>query len=166
MTDWSQLRAPWAGRWMQFMPVEAYPKPPAPLCYVVVLILNEQGQFLLANIRDRGYCVPSGRIEPGEAPEQSARREAYEEAGAVLQELQLIGWYLLEPCSPKEPEPCASPVYLAHAEQVGLPEMPAESLGTHWATLDELPTLYYDWSPLLEAVFRYAWERSRTHGER
>ncbi len=163
MTDWNQLRDVWAGRWMRFLPAEAFPEPPAPTRYVVVLIVNEQGQFLLANIKNRGYCVPSGRIEPGETPEQSARREAYEEAGAVLSHLHLVGWYLLEPCSPQEPEPCASPVYLARAEHLDNPTMPTESLGTYWARLDELPHLYYDWSPLLEAVFRYAWEWSRTH---
>ncbi len=147
---------------MRFVPAEPFGEAPAKPRYVVVLILNEQGQFLLANIRGRGYCAPSGRIEKGESPEESARREVYEEAGAVLSELHLLGWYLLTPCSSEEPEPCASPVYLARAESVGVPTEPNESLGTRWASLDELPSLYYEWSPLLEAVFRYATERSRT----
>ncbi|MCS6919318.1 MAG: NUDIX hydrolase [Fimbriimonadales bacterium] len=165
MTDWDALTAIWAGRWMRFAPAGSGTELPAP-CYVVVLISDGAGRYLLANIRERGYCAPSGRIEAGETPEAAARREAYEEAGAILSEIQPLGAYLLSPCSAQEPSPCSAPVYLARAERIEPLHADSESQGVRWATLEELPAIYYDWSPLIEAVFRYAEEWRQAAGER
>lgn len=157
MSKWRELEAVWAGRRMRFEPAEgrALPEQP-PARYVVVLVSDGGARYLLAEIRERGYCAPSGRIEPAETAEQAAFREAYEEAGARLENLQLLGWYWLEPCSAHEPEPCLAPVFWGRAAQ--LEPIPAveESLGRRWARIEEMPALYYDWSPLIEAVFRYA----------
>ncbi|MCS7273515.1 MAG: NUDIX hydrolase [Fimbriimonadales bacterium] len=160
MSQWRTLQAQWAGRWMRFVPADS-DEPLPPPRYVVVLISDEAGRYLLANIQARGYCAPSGHIEPGESPEAAARREAYEETGAVLAQLHILGAYVLSPCSPDEPEPCSAPVYLARAERIDPLGAESESRGIQWATLEELPALYYDWSPLLEAVFAYAEQRRR-----
>jgi 8-oxo-dGTP diphosphatase len=165
LTDWATLTAMWAGRQMRFVPDETPIDAPRP-CYVVVLISDGAGRYLLAHIRDRGYCAPSGRIEPGESPDSAALREAYEESGAVLRELRLLGHYLLEPCSVAEPEPCSAPVFLARAERLEPLQPDSESQGVLWASLDEMPALYYDWSPLIETVFRYAEERRKALWER
>ncbi|BCW95383.1 MAG: NUDIX hydrolase [Fimbriimonadales bacterium] len=165
MTDWATLEAVWAGRRMRFVPDETPVQSPRP-CYVVALISDGAGRYLLAHIRERGYCAPSGRIEPNESPDAAARREAYEESGAVLQSIHLIGHYLLEPCSLNEPEPCSAPVFLARAARLEPLRADSESQGVRWATLDEMPALYYDWSPLIEAVFRYAEERRQAFWER
>jgi 8-oxo-dGTP diphosphatase len=161
MNDWEHLRAEWAGRQMQFVP--SVPPPAAKAHYVVVLIRDEEAceRFLIAQIKGRGYCTPSGRVEAGESPEEAARREAYEEAGAILATLELLGYYRLQPCSAEEPEECIAPVYLARSEQLMPLPAGSESQGVRWATLEEMPTLYYQWSPLVEAVFRYACERGR-----
>lgn len=165
MTDWATLTAVWAGRQMRFVPDETPPKTPTPN-YVVVLISDGAGRYLLAHIRGRGYCAPSGHIEPCESLEAAARREAYEESGAVLKHLHLLGHYLLEPCSVAEPEPCSAPVFLAQAAHLEPLSPDSESQGVRWAHLREMPTLYYDWSALIEAVFRYAEERRQALWER
>lgn len=165
MTDWDALTAIWAGRQMRFVPAENASNLPAPR-YVVVLITDGAGRYLLADIRGRGYCAPSGRIEPNEMPDAAAYREAREESGAILKALHYLGSYRLEPCSEQEPLPCSAPVFLARAERVEPLHARSESLGIRWATIAELPAIYYDWSPLIEAVFRYAEERRKTLWER
>ncbi|MCS6918137.1 MAG: NUDIX hydrolase [Fimbriimonadales bacterium] len=165
MTDWDALTAVWAGRRMRFLPAPFVGELPPPR-YVVVLISDGAGRYLLANIRGRGYCAPSGRIEPDETPEAAARREAHEESGAIVAQLHPLGDYLLEPCSEQEPSPCRAPVFLARAERIEALHACSESQGVRWASLTELPQIYYDWSPLIEAVFRYAEERRESLWER
>lgn len=167
MIDWHTLESVWAGRRMRFEPYTGGAvRDDLPARYVVVLISDAAGRYLLANIRGRGYCAPSGRIETGETPEQTARREAYEETGARLKALHLIGWYLLEPCSDQEAQPCLAPVYWAPVDHLEPIPNIEESLGRYWARLDELPKIYYDWSPLIEAVFRYADTTGKTLAQR
>lgn len=65
-----------AGRW------EVVRHAPA----VVILALNEQGQMLLVRqwrpaVSAHTLEAPAGLIDPGEEPEQAARRELQEEAG-------------------------------------------------------------------------------------
>ncbi|MCX7993945.1 MAG: NUDIX hydrolase [Fimbriimonadales bacterium] len=165
MISWNTLESVWAGRRMRFLPAEdaTVLLPP---CYVVVLITDGAGRYLLANIRGRGYCAPSGRIEPCETPEAAAVREAYEESGAVVEQLHWLGTYLLEPCSEREPSPCSAPVFLTLAVRLDALQAESESQGVRWATPDELPAIYYDWSPLIEAVFNYAEERRQALWER
>lgn len=165
MTEWETLTAVWAGRRMRFVPCTQANALPDPR-YVVVLISDGAGRYLLANIRHRGYCAPSGRIEPGESAEAAARREAYEESGAVVERLYWLGSYELTPCSEQEPAPCSAPVFLAYAQRIDPLGAGSESQGVRWATLAELPRIYYDWSPLMEAVFRYAEERRQALWER
>ena len=43
----------------------------------------------------RGWGLPGGRLEPGEMPEDCARREIYEETSVELNSLKLIGaWHI------------------------------------------------------------------------
>ncbi|GIV05718.1 MAG: hypothetical protein KatS3mg016_1293 [Fimbriimonadales bacterium] len=165
MTDWNALTAVWAGRQMRFVPSKNALNLPNPR-YVVVLITDGAGRYLLADIRGRGYCAPSGRIEPNEMPDAAAHREAREESGAILSALYYLGSYLLEPCSEQEPLPCSAPVFLAHTKRIEPLHACSESQGICWATIAELPAIYYDWSPLIEAVFRYAEERRKALWER
>ena len=61
-----------------------------------VVCLTYRGERpLLVRHRRRGWEFPGGHGEPGESPWATARREAREEAGASLAELNLIGYYVL-----------------------------------------------------------------------
>lgn len=53
------------------------------------------GHLLWVQHPSRGWEVPGGKIEPGETPEEAVLREAYEEAGAQLRNLQWLGEYAI-----------------------------------------------------------------------
>ena len=56
--------------------------------YVVILSLY-QGKILLSRHKDRDtWETQGGHIEPGETPLQAARRELFEESGAVRYEIR------------------------------------------------------------------------------
>lgn len=66
------------------------------------LVLAFDGDRLLqTNLAARGWDIVGGHIEPGESPEEAARREAYEEAGARLGELHLLGYQHLRLLGPR-----------------------------------------------------------------
>lgn len=50
---------------------------------------------LLVRHRDRAWEFPGGHTEPGESVEDTARREALEEAGASLDDIRVVGHYVL-----------------------------------------------------------------------
>ena len=61
--------------------------------YVVVLS-RYQGKLLLSQHRDRNtWETQGGHIEPGETPEEAARRELWEESGAELFSLEPVCGY-------------------------------------------------------------------------
>lgn len=59
-----------------------------------VLVICQQGDsWLLTRHKKRGLEFPGGKVESGETLEDAARREVYEETGAVLENLIQIGTY-------------------------------------------------------------------------
>lgn len=65
---------------------------------VSVVVTNERGDILLTH--NRRYTtgrleweVPAGRVETGESPESTARRECLEETGCTLRALRYLGWH-------------------------------------------------------------------------
>ena len=65
---------------------------------VSVVITNEHGDILLTH--NRRYTtgrleweVPAGRVETGESPEATARRECLEETGCTLRQLRYLCWH-------------------------------------------------------------------------
>lgn len=162
--DWERLEADWAGARLCFQPTHPHPVPhlPAPLSHILIAILHEK-RFLLTRIEGRGWCIPSGHIEPGETPEEAAQREAYEEAGAHIKNLQLMGYYRLLPAGINTAQgESESYALLYRAEPVSIEPLPpgSESQGIAWAELEALPDLYFQWSPLMEAVFHYVFEKA------
>jgi len=136
---------------LEFFPAPYHP----PLRAFAVLVfpwMNEQ--VLLCHIGDRGWCVPSGRVEPNEESIHAAQREAIEEAGAVLSEVQYIGCYRIsERTEVRWAEVFVTSV--ADLVEIGCPE---ESLGRKLVDPSELPGIYHQWNPLIEEVFRYSRE--------
>lgn len=61
---------------------------------VGVLIRNAAGAVLLEKRRDCGlWCVPGGRVEPGESLQATAAREVFEETGLRITVTRLVGVY-------------------------------------------------------------------------
>lgn len=58
---------------------------------VAGLIHDEEGRLLLVQTRNGHWSLPAGAIEPGESPEDSARREVEEETGLQVSSLRLAG---------------------------------------------------------------------------
>ncbi|WP_042354707.1 RNA deprotection pyrophosphohydrolase [Bacillus rubiinfantis] len=59
----------------------------------VFVICQFGDKWLLTNHKLRGLEFPGGKREPGETLEEAARREVYEETGAIITELQHIAHY-------------------------------------------------------------------------
>jgi 8-oxo-dGTP diphosphatase len=68
----------------------------------------------------RGWDIPGGHVEPGEWPEATVRREVYEETGAILGDLEPLGYQAIRilgsvPPGYRYPSPDSYQVfYLAH----------------------------------------------------
>ncbi|MBL8069123.1 MAG: NUDIX hydrolase [Armatimonadetes bacterium] len=135
---------------LDFFPVPF--QPPAPTFAVVVFAWQEES-VLLAEIPGRGWCVPSGRVEIGERPDQTAIRETFEETGAVIAPPSLIGYNRWESVGSALRWVA---VFAARVESLGSIPKGSESAGRSLCPLAGLPKTYYLWNPLTEAVFRYS----------
>lgn len=143
--------------------------PEAPLSAALVFALQE-GDFILADIAGRGWCIPGGHIEATESGEEAARREVWEEIGATLGPLHLLGHYVLAPLHTEtsqtntnetiEPKSAKGQHHLVvayWAEVIALEALPhgSESKGIRRCPYKDLQTHYYTWDVLLETVFAY-----------
>ncbi len=125
-------------------------------CAAALVFPLSGDRVLLADIRDRGWCIPGGRIEPGEAPEKAARREAWEECGAALGPLIALGATVALTAEGREITLAIS--YVSNVVRVDPVPAGSESLGIRFAARDELHVLYYRWDELMAAMFDSAWE--------
>jgi len=120
------------------------------------------GKVLICDIEDRGWCIPSGRVEPDETSLEAVKREALEEGGAELADVQYIGCYQIT----ERQEVRWADVYAARVGKLVDITMTEESLGRKLVTMEELPTVYHLWTPLTEMVFVHSREildRSESH---
>lgn len=127
----------------------------APLRAFAGLVFPWDGErVLLADICGRGWCIPSGRVEAFETSLDAVRREALEEAGAVLKDLQYIGCYHIS----ERREVRWADCFVARIERLVEIGMKEESKGRRLATLEELPEIYHLWNPLTMMVFEHSRE--------
>jgi 8-oxo-dGTP diphosphatase len=136
--------------------LQFFPAPfKAPLRTFAVLVFAWQGdRVVICDIEDRGWCIPSGRVEPSETSLEAAHREAQEEGGVELERVQYIGCYQIS----ERREVRWADCYAAKVTNVGEISMKEESLGMRLVTVEELPAIYHLWNPLTEAVFQYSRE--------
>ena len=126
--------------------------------YVVVLS-RYRGQFLLSRHQARStWETQGGHIEPGETPLEAARRELYEESGAVQFRIAPAFDYW----AGEEPNGSGSGGVVFAAEIDELGALPASEMAKT-ACFDALPScLTYPW--ITPVLFSYAektkaWER-------
>ena len=135
----------------------------APLRSFAGLVFPWEGdRVLIADICGRGWCIPSGRVEVNETSLQAVQREALEEGGAILKDLQYIGCYHISERSEVRWADC----YAARIDKLVEIQMIEESKGRNLVTLEELPALYHLWNPLTMMVFQHSREilaRSEKH---
>jgi 8-oxo-dGTP diphosphatase len=122
--------------------------------FAVLVFPWDGDKVLICDIEDRGWCIPSGRVEAGESSLEAARREALEEGGVKLDGLQYIGCYHIS----ERREVRWADCYAARVEELVEIGMAEESKGRKLVTMDELPALYHVWNPLTEMVFKYSRE--------
>jgi 8-oxo-dGTP diphosphatase len=75
--------------------------PPAEMIATALVLAFDRDRLLQTHLAVRGWDIVGGHIEPGESPEEAARREAYEEAGARLGELHVLGYQRLHLFGPR-----------------------------------------------------------------
>lgn len=59
----------------------------------VLVICQYEGSWFLTRHKKRGLEFPGGKVEKGETLEAAARRETFEETGAIIGALQFIAEY-------------------------------------------------------------------------
>ena len=134
----------------------------APLRAFAALVFPWQDEkVLIVNIEDRGWCIPSGRLEPEETSLDAIIREAKEEAGATLSEIHYIGCYRVTQRS----EVRWVDVFASHIESLGEIDPNFESMGRQFLTMEELPEVYHLWNPLTEQVFLHSKDVLDRHEE-
>ena len=75
--------------------------PPRELVTTALAVAFAGDRLLMTNLRSRGWDIPGGHVELGEQPEESVRREVYEEAGARLGSMRLLGYQRLRLLGPQ-----------------------------------------------------------------
>jgi 8-oxo-dGTP diphosphatase len=75
--------------------------PASEMTATALVFAFDRDRLLQTNLVARGWDIVGGHIEPGESPEEAARREAYEEAGARLGELHVLGYQCLRLLGPR-----------------------------------------------------------------
>lgn len=128
------------------------------LKYALVFAVDGE-RIAIAHIVDRGWCIPGGKLEPGERPEHAARREAYEEAGLTLGPLLPLGYTTRADGDAQRP---IAACYLAGIESIEPLSSQWESTEMRLVPWNEIESLYYLWDPLMESMFAYAEKHSVT----
>lgn len=107
----------------------------------------------MCSIPGRGWCIPSGRVEPHEQGEEAARREAHEEGGVTLGELRYLGCYRISDGR----STLWAEAYTGDVEELGEIPEGSESSERRLVCPSELPEMYHNWDELTQAMFEYAW---------
>ena len=111
---------------------------PSPTWVIALVVVRDDDRFVLVEeLRDRGWFLPAGRVEPGETLLSGARREVREEAGL---EVELDGIIRIEHTpATGQLDARLRVVFVAHPIGGTLKTEPdGESRGAAWVRLSEL----------------------------
>lgn len=78
--------------------------PPAELITAALALIFDGDRFLMTRLNTRGWDIPGGHIEPGESPEETVRREIYEETAVRVGPLHLLAYEQFIIHSPRPPD--------------------------------------------------------------
>lgn len=138
--------------------------PPASKTTIAGGFVFHDDKVVLANIPGRGWEIIGGRIDLGETPEDTFRREAANQIGVTLTAVKMIGIVRIEHFGP-EPPNCPYPYPVGYGIQfIGIVDQflpfygSHESLGRSLITVDGFKEHYYEWNEHYQAVFQYAFE--------
>lgn len=145
---------------ISFEATEHYPPPE--LTSIVGGFVFHGGKVVLANVPGRGWEIVGGRIDIGETPEDTFRREARNQVGVTLSHIKMIGVVRIEHMGP-EPPNCPYPYPIGYGVQfIGIVDQmipfsgSEDSLGRSLISPEGFKEHYYDWNEYYEAVFHYA----------
>lgn len=74
--------------------------PPVDLCTAVCCVVTHDNQLVLVRNK-RGWELPAGKIESGEAPHQAVQREVHEESCVQIENPQYFGYKKITSQTPK-----------------------------------------------------------------
>ncbi len=74
--------------------------PPLELVNTALALAFVGDQLLMTHLTQRGWDIPGGLVEPGEHPDDTVHREVYEETGATLEAVHLLGYQRLRLLGP------------------------------------------------------------------
>ncbi|MBI1388006.1 MAG: NUDIX domain-containing protein [bacterium] len=144
-----------------FEPTEHLP-PPDLTCISGGFVFHGD-KLVLANIPGRGWEIIGGRIDIGESPEDTFRREASRQIGVSLSHVKMLGIIRIEHTGP-EPPNCPYPYPVGYGVQfIGIVEelLPFhgsdDSLGRSLISPEGVKEHYFEWNAHAEAVFEYAY---------
>lgn len=139
-------------------------QPPRDLTCIAGGFVFYQDKMILANIPGRGWEIIGGRIDHGESPEETFRREAMRQIGVDLAHVKMLGVIRIEHNGP-EPPNCPYPYPVGYGVQfIGIAEQLApfagneDSLGRSLISFEGIKNHYYEWNDYNEAVIRHAFE--------
>lgn len=98
--------------------------PPLPTITSALALAFDGERILMTKLSQRGWDIPGGHMEPGEMPETAMRREVMEEAGALLTDVQLLGYQRIRllgqvPAGYRYPHPDSYQIlYLARVDKM------------------------------------------------
>ncbi|MET0787463.1 MAG: NUDIX domain-containing protein [Paenisporosarcina sp.] len=103
-----------------------------PAKHVLILANNEENQWLVTKHPDRGIEFPGGKVEESETLEEAAKRETYEETGAVLTDVTWFAEYKVDTVPPFR-----KVVFRATVQHLEKMNVHFETDGYKWVTLSE-----------------------------
>ena len=121
---------------------------PGPLLVVQAVVRSEAGVLLCLRSDLRGWELPGGNPEPGEAAEEALRREVLEETGIEVALERRVGDYVRTGFRPHRAR-----VWLCRV--AGGSEMPSpETLRVAWFPAQALPGTLFPWyrAPIEDAL--------------